>query len=120
MKFSDMDDLFDFGDQNNTLNFDSLFDYNFHTRPSSPLKYDELPPTSSNVTEDYNLTTRPSCEYSLKYDELPVPQENPLDASEIDQGLDDAARTSFDFMEFDLDEKARKDPNESSFSGVSL
>ena len=113
MKFSDMDDLFDFGDQNNTLNFDSLFDYNFHSRPSSPLKYDELPPTSSNVTEDYNSTTHPSYEYSL-------PQENPLDASEIDQGLDDAARTSFDFMEFDLDEKARKDPNESSFSGVSL
>ena len=62
---------------------------------------------------DMDDATRPSYEYSL-------PQENPLDAIEIDQGLNDAAGTSFDFMEFDLDEKARKDPNESSFSGVSL
>ena len=96
-----MDDLWDFGDQNNTLNFDSLFDCNFYpqVRPQSPLKRDELPTTSSNVAE-----------------------ENPLDASEIDQGLNDAAQgTSFDFMDdLLLDEKARKYPNESSFSGVNL
>ena len=95
-----MDDLWDFGDQNNTLNFDSLFDCNFysHERPQSPLKKDELPSTSSNVAE-----------------------ENPLDTSEIDQGLNDAAQgTSFDSLDWLLDEKARKYPNESSFGGVSL
>ena len=113
VQFSDMEDLFDFDDQNNTLgctlNFDLLFDckpyedcnpyMGPYEPPKSPLKNDQLqedqlPTISSNVAEE----TR-------------------LDDNEIDQGLNDAVE--FDFMNF-LGEKACKDPNESSFGGVSL
>ena len=103
VQFSDMEDLFDFDDQNNTLgcnlNFDSLFDCNYpYEPPKSSLKNDQLPTTSSNVAE-----------------------ENRLDDIEIDQGLNDANfhETSFDFGWNLLDEKACKDPTESSFGGVS-
>jgi len=97
-----MEDLFDFGGQNNTLgctelNFESLFDCNYPYEqndqlPKDQLQEDELPTISSNVAE-----------------------ENRLDDIEIDQGLNDAAGFDLD-LNF-LGEKACKDPNESSFGG---